>query len=163
MRRLAVTVAGRCFQVALELTGGEVRATVDGVDVQVALPDWTVRLKPVEWFLVDGRPYEVVFDPDLQWIRAWSGLHQLEIRDLEAPAERTGTAGGRIKAPIPGQIARVMVVAGQLVAVGESLLVLEAMKMENEIRAPCAGRVAAVHVAPGQNVTLSQLLVEIVP
>jgi acetyl/propionyl-CoA carboxylase alpha subunit len=162
MSRLAVTVAGCLFQVSLELVGGEVRAAVDGVEVQVALPEWPSGPKALEWLLIDGRAYEVAFDPDLQWLRAWGGLHRLEIRDLETPVAGSGRSDGRLKAPIPGQIARVMVAAGQTVAVGDPLLVLEAMKMENEIRAPCAGRVAAVHVAPGQNVALNQLLVEIV-
>jgi acetyl/propionyl-CoA carboxylase alpha subunit len=162
MTRLAVTIAGRSFQVSLELIGQEVRAAVDGVDVQVALPDWPSGPKAIEWLLIDGRPYEVVFDPDLQWLRAWGGLHHLEIRDLAAPAARPGPADGRIKAPIAGQIARVSVAAGQAVAVGDPLLILEAMKMENEICAPCAGRVAAMHVAPGHVVALGQLLVEIV-
>jgi biotin carboxyl carrier protein len=85
----------------------------------------------------------------------------LEIRDLEAPTVRLANPDGRLKAPIPGQIARVRAVAGQAVARGDPLLVLEAMKMENEIRSPCAGRVAAVHVVTGQIVALGQLLVEI--
>jgi biotin carboxyl carrier protein len=161
MSKLEVVVDGHVHQVTLELTGSTVTATVDGTSLQVVLPEWPTGSQAPEWALVDDRPYQMVFDPELQWLRAYGGLHRLEIRDLEAPIVRGANPDGRLKAPIPGQIARVAVAAGQTVASGDPLLVLEAMKMENEICSPCAGRVAAVHVAPGQNVALGQLLVEI--
>jgi biotin carboxyl carrier protein len=161
MSRLEVIVDGHLHQVTLELTGSTVTAAVDGTSVRVTLTDWPAGSKAPEWLLVDDRPYQIVFDPDLQWLRAYGGLHRLEIRDLEIPTLCVSNADGQLKAPIPGQIARVIVAAGQTVASGDPLLVLEAMKMENEICSPCTGRVAAVHVAPGQIVALGQLLVEI--
>ena len=54
-----------------------------------------------------------------------------------------------------------VVAEGDQVVTGQALLVLEAMKMENEIRAPLAGRVKALNVTPGQRVALSEVLVEI--
>ena len=65
------------------------------------------------------------------------------------------------KAPIPGLIARVLVAPGQTVEVGEPLLVLEAMKMENEIRAARAGVVQEIAVSEGETVVLGDLLVEV--
>jgi acetyl/propionyl-CoA carboxylase alpha subunit len=161
MSKLEVVVDGRRHQVTLELTGSTVTAAVDGTSISVVLPDWPAGAQAPEWALVDDRPYQIVFDPELQWLRAHGGLHQIEIRDLEVPTARVANPDGRLKAPIPGQIARVPAAAGQIVARGDPLVVLEAMKMENEIRSPCAGRVAAVHVVPGQIVALGQLLIEI--
>ena len=61
-------------------------------------------------------------------------------------------AGEAVTAPMPGNILKVAVSQGQAVKEGDLLVVLEAMKMENEIFAPKAGTVAAVNVAKGQSV-----------
>jgi acetyl/propionyl-CoA carboxylase alpha subunit len=161
MRTLQVTIDGHVYEVELDLTGSALDVTVDGTRLRVALPDWEATAMAMEWVLVNDRSYEIVFDPDLRWIRAHRGLHRLEVRDRAAGAVPPRGFDGRVTAPIPGQITRVMVAAGAHVAEGQPLFILEAMKMENEIRAPGAGRVTAVHVSPGLNVTLHQLLAEI--
>lgn len=70
---------------------------------------------------------------------------------------------GKVKAHIPGLILKVHVQAGQAVEAGTPLLVLEAMKMQNDVRAHAAGTVAAVHVKEGELVPKGHLLVEIEP
>lgn len=161
MTKLAVTIDGHTHEVEFHLTGAALQVTVDGTPAQVALPDWDAAFKPMEWMLVDGRSYEIVFDPELGWLRGYGGLHHLEVRDLEAGAARPRSADGRVKAPIPGHIKRLFVAPGQTIEAGQPLLILEAMKMENEIRAPRAGTIASVHVVAGQGVTLGELLVEV--
>ena len=74
---------------------------------------------------------------------------------------RPVSGDGRVKAPIPGLIAQVLVTPGQVVEAGQTLLVLEAMKMENEIRSPRTGTVRQIKIQPGQTVTLAELLIEI--
>jgi len=69
--------------------------------------------------------------------------------------------GEQIKAPMPGNIWDVKVAVGQKVAEGEVVLILEAMKMENEIMAPCAGTVASVQVEKGATVESGQVLLVI--
>ncbi len=64
-----------------------------------------------------------------------------------------------VKAFIPGLIVELLALPGDGVEAGASLLVLEAMKMQNHVAAPVAGRVRAVHVTPGQAVAKGQLLV----
>jgi biotin carboxyl carrier protein len=84
-------------------------------------------------------------------------------------ARRTGRAspdaGGHadgeqpVAAPMPGRVVRVLVAPGDLVAARQGLVVVEAMKMENELRSPKAGRVKDVSVAPGMSVEAGRVLV----
>jgi biotin carboxyl carrier protein len=84
-------------------------------------------------------------------------------------ARRTGRAGietaahgeQTIIAPMPGRVLRVLVAPGDEVAVRQPLVVVEAMKMENELRSPKAGRVKAVSVTPGTPVDAGRVLVVI--
>ena len=75
-------------------------------------------------------------------------------------AART-VGASRLSAPIPGKVVAVKVAAGDEVAAGQPLVVLEAMKMENELTAENAGRVTAVHIEPGATVESGELLVEL--
>ena len=68
-------------------------------------------------------------------------------------------AGEAVKAPMPGNILKVNVAAGQAVKEGEILVILEAMKMENEIMAPKAGTVVQVLVTKGATVNTDDVLV----
>jgi pyruvate carboxylase subunit B len=80
------------------------------------------------------------------------------IRDLSA--ERAGPTGpAPIMAPMPGLIVRVSVKAGDRVEAGQGIVVMEAMKMENELRATAAGTVRSVEVSPGTAVEKGALLV----
>lgn len=67
-----------------------------------------------------------------------------------------------IKAPMPGLIVAVPVVEGQEVSAGQTVVILESMKMQNELKAPREGTVQRVHVSTGQSVEQSKLLVTIV-
>ena len=77
------------------------------------------------------------------------------------PRAAADSSGGplEIRAIIPGRIAAVSVVAGDPVLAGQSILVVEAMKMQNELRAPRDGKVARVAVASGQTIEIGDLLV----
>ena len=77
------------------------------------------------------------------------------------PRAAADSSGGplEIRAIIPGRIAAVSVVAGDPVLAGQSILVVEAMKMQNELRAPRDGRVTRVAVASGQTIEIGDLLV----
>ena len=82
------------------------------------------------------------------------------IRDITAVS---GKASGPapVVAPMPGLIVRVNVAEGDTVQPGQGVVVMEAMKMENELRASAAGTVKAIHVTPGKAVEKGALLVEL--
>lgn len=82
------------------------------------------------------------------------------IRDMTA-ANISVTGPAPLVAPMPGLIVRVEAREGDEVQAGQGLVVMEAMKMENELRAPSSGRVKAVHVSPGMAVEKGSVLVEL--
>ncbi len=162
MRKLLVTIDGTEFEVEVAGPPGEdgfVAVTVDGEPLRVAVS--APAPEAIEWALVDTRPYELLVDRDLHWIQSPKGRHSVQVRDHEAAVARPISRDGRIKAPIPGLIVRLLVEQGQRVEAGQPVLVLEAMKMENEIVAPRDGVVASLNVRPGQSVALHELLAEI--
>lgn len=78
-----------------------------------------------------------------------------------AAAPAGAASASAIKAPLPGNVVKILVSAGQAVKRGETLLVMEAMKMENNIMAEKDGTVKAIYVEVGRTVALGDALVEI--
>ena len=145
-----VIVGGETRQGHLaELEGTPVRLVTIGTEVhRVVVRRGESRGRYTLW--VDGFRYEVeAFDERTRAIRDLSG----------ASAAATGPAP--LRAPMPGLVVRVAVQRGDVVAAGQGLVVMEAMKMENELRASSAGRVKAVHVQPGTAVDKGALLIEL--
>ena len=97
-----------------------------------------------------------------------TGSRQVSVEILdpfrrEDPEGIAGEEGGRrdVRAAMPGKVVSVKVKVGDEVSRNQGLLVLEAMKMENEVPAPRKGRVARIGVSPGQAVEAGALLVEL--
>lgn len=100
---------------------------------------------------------------EVLWIMA-EGATEAFVDRTYAPAETTAAGSdGRITAHSDGKIVAVMVQPGARVAKGQTLAVLEAMKMEFQLAAPVAGTVETVSVAPGTQVKARQLLVQLTP
>ncbi|AXJ01509.1 pyruvate carboxylase subunit B [Cyclonatronum proteinivorum] len=70
---------------------------------------------------------------------------------------------GILKAPMPGKIVDILVKEGETVSEGQPVVILEAMKMENELKSPSEGRVKSISAAPGQSVEKNGVLLEIEP
>jgi biotin carboxyl carrier protein len=163
MNKLTVTIDDKTFEVEVSAqrgSPGEYIVTLEGESLRVYVPDYATP-DAVDWMIVDNRPYELIFGPDLRSVQLEGLRHTIQVRDKETRSVRPASGDGRIKAPIPGLIARINVEPEQAVEAGQTVLVLEAMKMENEIRASKPGIVRQIHVRPGQTVTLNEALVEI--
>jgi 3-methylcrotonyl-CoA carboxylase alpha subunit len=116
----------------------------------------------------NGRSFQITYHHGANgsW-RVGVGQREFDLAVLSPSEAVEAVSGGResgpsrLKAPIPGKVVAVKVAPGDEVVPGQSLVVLEAMKMENELAAEQAGRVTAIHVADGDTVESGQLLVEI--
>ena len=159
-------------------------ATVDGqrvrVDVRGKDGHYVVRLEDRELeidfaetshhfasLLVDGGSHEVGLERRADGYAVYFAEDTLEVQLQEAArgdaaASRRASGGpANVTAPMPGKIVRLLVAPGDEVAAGQGLVVMEAMKMENELRAPRAGRVQSVAAREGQAVETGALLVVI--
>jgi pyruvate carboxylase subunit B len=122
--------------------------------------------------IVNGRSLPVSVEPiGNDVLRVTIAGHRTEVRVKDERAllleefglEEAGAGGGAVHAPMPGLVLNVLVAEGDTVEADEGLLVLEAMKMENELSASSAGVVTAIHVATGDAVDKNALLIEIDP
>ncbi len=160
-----VTVGDR--EVVVELEGE--RLTVDGT-VYAAAHLTPLPGTPIRHLVLDGASHALVLEPAGRgsWVVGLHGeRHELEVVDERTRHIRSLTGVGQrasgplvLKAPMPGLVVRVAVSEGDRVAVGAALVVLEAMKMENELRATAAGVVKGVKVKPGEPVEKGQVLVD---
>jgi len=165
--RYAVEVQGRRFEVEIEGQETVVRVAGGAPTPARLVP----RPEPL-FSLEHGTRRGVVVvesdpeDPERFYV-ALSGRAPLlvEARDARVPALARGAGGGarrlsRVKSPMPGVIVDVRVEIGLAVQKGQVLLILEAMKMQNEIRAEGEGKVKAIKVLPGATVSAGALLIE---
>jgi biotin carboxyl carrier protein len=159
-----VTIGTQTIEVEVDgprvLVGGEPLETdlaaVSGTPLYHLLlggESWTVAAEPLEgvgrWALgIAGERVEVAVQDD----------RSREIAPVSAKGQ-PAPGGGTVRAPMPGLVVRIEVAEGQQVDAGAGLVVVEAMKMENELRAPRSGMVQTVHVAVGQAVEKGASLV----
>ena len=155
--RVELEVAGRRRQVEIERRDDRLTVRLDGQQVGIeatALPGgrWSLRLPG------SGRQHEVVIvsRPDGGLEALVDGLSlQVRVSSGTAVAKKAGAHGegpGRVTAPMPGKIVKLLVSAGDQVTARQGVVVVEAMKMENELRAGRAGVVREVLVAEGASV-----------
>jgi biotin carboxyl carrier protein len=107
---------------------------------------------------IDGRVLDLTVEgspPDVGVIasghRAYVKVESDRLRAARA-ARRGGAGGGEkaVSAPMPGRVVKVLVAVGDEVKAGQGVVVIEAMKMENELKAKGPGKVAEIHVKPGE-------------
>ena len=167
-RELIVTADGSDRTVVVEgpLPDGRFRVTIDGQTREVdAKP-----IRPGTWsIMLDGASFVVDLDKRRNGIAASVGASEamLQVEDalhrrLASAASPRGAARGEtIRAPIAGKVVKVLVAVGDTVAPGSPVIVLEAMKMENELVSERGGTVAQVAKQAGQAVDTGDLLVEL--
>ena len=117
--------------------------------------------------LWNGRSYEVRLEPgaESQFVTVQGRRFRVEVADpRRSRAKSRGLSGEgsvSVSAPMPGKIVRILVSEGEAVEAGQGLVVVEAMKMQNEMKAPKAGRVSGLRVREGAAVSAGEVLVSI--
>jgi biotin carboxyl carrier protein len=159
-----VEIAGREHEVDLEERLGQLSVTVDGDSVGLSYDDIDDQGQLL--VISRGQSYGVSIEGDQNRIGITIAGHLYDVR-IEDERERAAhaaeraeaSAGGLVKAVMPGVVVQVLVEVGAEVAAGEPLLILEAMKMQNEIGAPSAGVVQELHVSKGEAVSAGARLI----
>jgi 3-methylcrotonyl-CoA carboxylase alpha subunit len=141
------------------LTEHRLRVTLPTRTVDIDVDEYDERLHIV----ADGATFAatVIADGEDRYVFAPGARRRLALFDPLAHAADDGAAAGHLTAPMSGAIVAVMVKAGDQVARGAPLIVLEAMKMEHTIVAPAAGVVAGVHFRVGDRVAEGAALVDL--
>jgi len=166
--RYFANLGGREYECVLEGSNGAFSIVIDGTRFTVDLRHiprshtWSV--------LLDGRSYEFAVHEheDALELAGGAGVFYVAVEDARTHAARAQTGDARaaqgpriVKAVMPGIVREVIVAPGQVVEKGQPLLILEAMKMQNEVRASEPGKVRAVFVAKSDTVEKGARLVEI--
>lgn len=162
------TVNDQVYEIDIDHHG---HVTVDGVELLADMQ--LVGSQQMYSLLIEHASHEVVLDAETEQRNMYSvmvgGLRFLvKVQDersrrlaLVDRSLRAPDGELHIKAPIPGLVVKVPVSEGQVVAEGDTLIILEAMKMENELRAPRAGIIHELKVTPGAQVALGQTMLSL--
>jgi biotin carboxyl carrier protein len=150
----------------VEVTGGDGRFRVVIGDQEWQV-DARISAQGICSLLVDGRSYvaDVADREGACLVEVAGERYAIDVEEATRHIIRTrggaavGDGGNTVRAPMPGRITHVPVRAGDVVAPGDTLVVVEAMKMENELKASVAGTVREVRVQAGQPVNAGDVLV----
>ncbi|MFN2511390.1 MAG: biotin/lipoyl-containing protein [Pyrinomonadaceae bacterium] len=165
MIKLKAEVAGKDHQISIQRRESVVLAEVDGRHYELELRD----LGDSEYLLIDGN---TIYNCRVE--KSHNHPHDIEVsfRGVSYPIKltdpkrlRSAQSGAqqdkgaaRILAPMPGKVVRVLVEAGAQVEAGAGILVVEAMKMQNEMKSPKAGKVVSIHAQAGTTVNAGDVL-----
>jgi biotin carboxyl carrier protein len=141
--RALCTIDGRAVEAdAIEVARGIYSILIEGASFEVRVePDTTGSLR----ITVAGREYAARIRDPRQWRRNRGAVIEAEGRQ-------------RVIAPMPGKVVRVLVKPGEAVEAGNGILVVEAMKMQNEVRSPKSGKIERILVSEGQAVSAGEVL-----
>ncbi len=125
---------------------------------------YEVNIKKVEDNIIDidvnGSLYKVEVDKAIQTVKTPTLVRSAPIVQPESEI-KAQQGGGTIKSPLPGTILSILVKVGDNVKVGQKLMVLEAMKMENNIDSELEGKVLSIEVSLGQSVMEGDVMIVI--
>jgi len=157
-----VSIDGKNHRLDLIKVDGRWECTLDGEKINV---DAVIARPNVMSLIVDGQAFEVKREQSATDLHLWvkNARFAVDVRDPRSLRSRRAAAGGvegpqKLVAPMPGKIVRVLAPAGTAVTAGQGVLVIEAMKMQNELKSPKEGTVKQIVVAEGASVAAGETL-----
>ena len=147
----------------------EKHVSVDGKTYEIDFE--AVSGQPVYSLIVDGRSHEsYIYQGDDNWQVLMRGrLYPVTVEDERERRLRAAAGGGvaetgefHLRAPMPGLVVALPVAEGEAVKKGQVILILESMKMQNELKAPRDGTIGRIRVRPGETVEQKQTLLSMV-
>ena len=157
-----VTVDGKPHRLEIEKAEDGWMCRIDGQEIKV---DAVLTRRDVLSLLVDGRSYEVKREQTAADLHLWVGSTRfgVEVRDprsLRSRRDGTGDEKGpkKVMASMPGRVVRLLVTEGAEVEAGQGIVVVEAMKMQNEIKSPKKGIVRKLAATAGATVNAGDVL-----
>ena len=157
-----VTVDGNPHRLELERADGGWKCRLDGGEIKV---DAVITRRDVMSLLVDGHSYEIKREQTPTDLHMWVGStrYGVDLRDPRSLQSRRSAAGDekgprKVVAPMPGRTVRVLVAEKSEVEAGQGIVVVEAMKMQNEIKSPKKGTVQKILAASGAAVNAGDVL-----
>lgn len=169
-----LTIFDETHELEIHRHHGELLMVWDGEEIPLDL----VRVEPTSYSIImEGHSVGVnidrvrTVDPDLHGFRAslYDGAYDFTLQDphktlLAAAMARAKLAGsGLMKALMPGKVVKLFVQEGETVEEGQPILILEAMKMQNEYTAPMNARVACIHVEEGATMEINTPMITLEP
>jgi biotin carboxyl carrier protein len=158
-----VVVDGKTHQVDLSRGEKTWLCKIDGQEMEL---DAVLTARDVLSVLIEGKAYEIKRERSLQGelhMVIGSARYAVDVQDPRSLRTRRSVAGSeagpqRVKAPMPGKIVRILVNEQDEVKAGQGIIVMEAMKMQNEMKSPKDGKVQKILTAEGSTVNAGDTL-----
>jgi biotin carboxyl carrier protein len=157
-----ISIDGKAYRLELERADAGWRCRLEGRDIAM---DAVLVRRDVLSVLIEGKAYEVKRERSPADMHLWVGCERYlaELRDPKSLRGRRGAGSDekgpqKLLAPMPGKVVRLLIGEQQVVEAGQSILVVEAMKMQNEIKSPKKGRVQKIVTAEGASVNAGDVL-----
>jgi len=157
-----ITIDGKNYRLELDRPEGRWQCRLDGREIQL---DAILSRRDVLSVLIDGKSYEVKREHTATDLHLWVGpvRYAAELRDPRSLRSRKGAGidekgPKKLIAPMPGKVVRLLVAEKAQVEAGQGILVVEAMKMQNEIKSPKAGTVQKLIATEGGAVNAGDIL-----
>lgn len=169
-----LTIGDETHELELHRRSGRIFMIWDGEEIPVDI----CKVEPTSYSIImDGHSVGVNIDrvknpdPDLHGFRAsiYDGAYEFTLQDphkrllAAAMSRQPQTGGGLVKALMPGKVLKLFVHEGEVIEEGQPLLLLEAMKMQNEYTSPVNAKVAKIHVEEGLNLEINAPMVTLEP
>ncbi len=157
-----ISIDGKAHKLELEREGSHWKCRLDGEAMEA---DAVVTKHDVVSIIISGTQYEVKRERTATDTHLWvkNSRFAVEVRDPRSLRSRKSAAASgegpqKLVAPMPGKVVRIILAAGSEVEAGQGVLVVEAMKMQNELKSPKKGTVKQVMAAEGASVTAGEVL-----